>query len=337
MTKYCMCCGNNERHCRCINPDYKKMKKQLVEVEMQESVRESLRCMTLSDLFQVQMENHSSITSRVSYDVLPNVQSHLLSLMKGAGKEIPVNANLKVENFVTRPFSLSATALSDSSNFNKCFNIAPQIGSVHLPSKCIDLYLGEMFNSLLIGVHDLQQVNYLDIRIKGKSGDIQEHSAKIFAKPDAIWFYDDVKYIIEFKTIFLKRFEQGDEKLPHARVLKWLMQIAAYQLSKEENIKYLLVVIVRWEGVSTTEASAAEVFECCIVEVLPENLFQSKLLWGDWIRNAPKGKMDLMMQYQNEEITMDDIIASEITGTAASRSSTETKNTTKPSNRYSMK
>lgn len=122
-------------------------------------------------------------------------------------------------NFVSRPWSLSASALSTKEDFAKVFKMKADQFEIQNPeSKYVDIVLGKHF----------QQLHHCNLHyIKGVQ--LQEWLLPVHATPDALWTFDGVEYVIEFKTV------RSLKGMTAEKFAKWLLQTGCNHLPMYEN------------------------------------------------------------------------------------------------------
>lgn len=195
-----------------------------------------------------------------------------------------------VHGFIKRPYSLSATAMSSRDIFENTFSsiaIEQDMQTVNTKSKFCDLILGEHFKNLYTDpeTYELQMTCAIPLSKK--------LSIPVYAKPDAIWRFDDEEYVVEFKTV---------EKLSSVNVSfedklkKWVKQVGCTQLEPYDSSqsrggapkrKHLLVLMC-WND-----------YNIIVIEVKPENVAYCVREWKDWFKHRRQYEVKLLSDYFN--------------------------------------
>jgi hypothetical protein len=241
-----MVCGQREISCKC-HPEHSQLRKfDLIDInyEIKSKACEILRGLSLEDLPLCQDKSYSCRLANVGSIGLKNL---ILNKIVSDANLLNSSAPLRYSEFVTKPWTVSASTLTSRENFSDIFNITPKKIKSDPVSKCIDKYLGSIFDN---GEDIQQKVTF----------DFDGMKIPIYALPDAIYTCnrDEIqgKFVIEFKTVRTAR------NIP-LMLQRALRQVSAYTLmdKKDEELPYyyLMVVIV------------LKTKKCSILQIFPEN------------------------------------------------------------------
>jgi hypothetical protein len=175
-------------------------------------------------------------------------------------------------NFVTRPYSLSAAAMTNEPKFRDSFAFEAKLfDQTNTESKYVDVLLNRHFKAANPEV-DLQQFGGLLV----SEGAV----VPIAALPDAVWQFEGQDYVVEVKTV------KWFNNIAKYNVLpEWMRQVACYQLPSiqaavaqleqgaalpVDGRRYLLAVI------------ALDLNAMFVLEANPHNLEASIAEWRSW-------------------------------------------------------
>lgn len=197
---------------------------------------------------------------------------------------------MKFPEFSTRPWGVAAHSLMELSNLQAVFNFKSEITKNKLDddfrSRIIDNYMNDRFEFL----SDTPTQLYKRLTLSRKNN---SDVVDLYVKPDGIWIVNNIKYIIEVKTI------QREEKI-RDKMEGWLRQIACNQLPNTNgdtvsvNEKYILIVIII--GKTPSADTPAVPYTGFIFEVvLKKNLETCKELWNYYFEKVNDGDVDKNM------------------------------------------
>ena len=242
-----------------------------------------------------------NFTSNVAKLPDDDLTGALLQILRDSVNETEKVPSGSVDNFVSRPWGLSATNMTSQKYFNECFaNEAKEMENYNPKSKCIDLLLGKHFRDLN---PDAKLQEYKGIQLFGKN------FAPVYVQPDALWTHNDQQYVVEFKTV-----KNPHSMIKYRKLEDWLHQVACSQLSSYDEVaafntsdvpvtadakKYLVVVILPNEH-------GSRVF---VLEVAHANVEKSSKIWFEWFdgREKPANDVKELNKYYTKQVVFSKI------------------------------
>jgi hypothetical protein len=317
---YCSLCGSVGKELSCCQYGTQPLQLEVTKYKISDNVKfkytkmlQEMQRMGLDSFYVVDDNNKRNEWSLHCYS--PTIVTSLnndvaKALMNKIKTSTEVVNGSYFNNYVNRPWSLSASSLCSQASFKSQFNSkAVLYETKNIESKFIDKFLSKCM--WMEGQEDLQFINRLYFEEAGLS-------VPVYAKPDAIWIHEGVRYVIEFKTIKYKTVKQSNME-------KWLKQVAGYQLADDLQAnddftsnggipmvtKYLLFIIF------LPRHFEPQLAKCTIVDVnVGNNLAKCKSAWFDWFQIQSDGpkcldykKIHLLNKYHSNSINLKQLLS----------------------------